>query len=130
MLRIGLTASGGLAMKVGRFGGIGLAVLLLAGAGLAEAQESTVPAQQATAAPVVMHGPTMPLWPGKAPGAVGDTPDDTPTLTVYLPKVPNPTKTGVVVAPGGGYTHLSMAKEGDDIALWLNSQGVAAFVVK
>jgi acetyl esterase/lipase len=77
-----------------------------------------------------MHGPTMPLWPDKAPGAIGDTEDDKPTLTVYLPKAPNPTKTGVVVAPGGGYTHLSMTKEGDDIALWLNSLGVAAFVVK
>jgi acetyl esterase/lipase len=104
--------------------------LMLVGVGMMEAQQSTVPAQQATAAPVVMHGPTMPLWPDKAPGAIGDTEDDKPTLTVYLPKVPNPTKTGVVVAPGGGYTHLSMTKEGDDIALWLNSLGVAAFVVK
>ncbi len=85
-------------------------------------------AQQA--APVVMHGKTMLLWPAGAPGAVGDADEDRPTLTVYLPKGPNATKTGVVVAPGGGYTHLSMTKEGDDIALWLNAQGVAAFVVK
>ena len=37
---------------------------------------------------------------------------DKPTLTVFLPVAPNATKTGVVVAPGGGYTHLSMEKEG------------------
>jgi acetyl esterase/lipase len=123
-------------MAGGRLGWVGVAVML-AGVGMVDAQQSiaptqqsTVPAQQATATPVVMHGPTMPLWPDKAPGALGDTPDDTPTLTVYLPTMPNPTKTGVVVAPGGGYTHLSMTKEGDDIALWLNSLGVAAFVVK
>jgi acetyl esterase/lipase len=85
---------------------------------------------QQPAPPVVMHGKTMPLWPAGAPGAVGDADDDKPTLTVYLPTGPNATKTGVVVAPGGGYTHLSMTKEGDDIALWLNAQGVAAFVVK
>jgi acetyl esterase/lipase len=119
----------GVMMAGGRIGWMG-AALMLAGVGVLDAQQSTVPAQQATATPVVMHGPTMPLWPGKAPGAQGDTEDDKPTLTVYLPKVANPTKTGVVVAPGGGYTHLSMTKEGDDIALWLNSQGVAAFVVK
>lgn len=72
----------------------------------------------------------MLLWPAGAPGALGDAEEDKPTLTVYLPTGPNVTKTGVVVAPGGGYTHLSMLKEGEDVALWLNSRGVAAFVLK
>jgi acetyl esterase/lipase len=85
---------------------------------------------QIAAAPVVLHGKTMLLWPGGAPGAVGDAEEDKPTLTVYLPTGPNVTKTGVVVAPGGSYTHLSMIKEGEDIALWLNAHGVAAFVLK
>ena len=76
-------------------------------------------------------GKTMLLWPGGAPGAVGEADDDKPTLTVYLPAAgTNTTQTGVVVAPGGSYTHLSMAKEGEDIALWLNAHGVAAFVLK
>jgi acetyl esterase/lipase len=35
-----------------------------------------------------------------------------------------------VIAPGGGYMHLSMVKEGSDIARWLNERGVAAFVLK
>ncbi len=85
---------------------------------------------QPTPAPVVLHGKTMLLWPGGAPGAVGDAEEDKPTLTVYLPSGPNVTKTGVVVAPGGSYTRLSMIKEGEDIALWLNAHGVAAFVLK
>ncbi len=89
----------------------------------------TMQGQQA-APPVVMHGTTNLLWPQGAPGTKGEADEDKPTLTVYLPKGGNPTKTGVVVAPGGSYTHLSMTKEGDDIALWLNSQGVAAFVLK
>ena len=38
--------------------------------------------------------------------------------------------TGVVVCPGGGYTHLSMEKEGSDVAKWLNSLGISAFVLK
>jgi acetyl esterase/lipase len=85
---------------------------------------------QQVAAPMVLHGKTMLLWPAGAPGAVGDAEEDKPTLTVYLPTGANVTKTGVVVAPGGSYTHLSMIKEGEDIALWLNAHGVAAFVLK
>ena len=75
-------------------------------------------------------GKTMLLWPGGAPGAQGSEDIDQPSLTVYLPKGENATKTGVVVAPGGGYQHLAMQKEGEDYALWLNAHGVAAFVLK
>lgn len=71
----------------------------------------------------------MPLWPGTPPAAQGSTPDDIPTLASYLP-ASNPTHTGVIIAPGGGYGHLAMQKEGEDIALWLNAHGVAGFVLK
>ncbi len=71
----------------------------------------------------------MPLWTGGAPGAVGSAEEDTPTLTAYLPAA-NPTKTAVVIAPGGGYVHLAAVKEGSDVAAWLNARGVAAFVLK
>jgi acetyl esterase/lipase len=71
----------------------------------------------------------VPLWANGAPGALGSADDDTPALTAYIPAV-NPTKTAVIVAPGGGYQHLSMVKEGSDVALWLNAHGVAAFVLK
>ncbi|HTD96173.1 MAG TPA: hypothetical protein VK627_04570, partial [Edaphobacter sp.] len=44
-------------------------------------------------------GRTMLLWPAGAPEALGDEDVDKPTLTVFLPVAPNPTKSGVVVAP-------------------------------
>jgi acetyl esterase/lipase len=40
------------------------------------------------------------------------------------------TGTAVVVCPGGGYQNLAMEKEGFDIARWLNSLGVTAFVLQ
>jgi acetyl esterase/lipase len=75
-------------------------------------------------------GKTMLLWPAGAPGAQGDEDVDKPSLTVFLPVAPNPTKTGVVVAPGGSYTHLATDKEGYAFARWLNERGVAAFVLQ
>ena len=71
----------------------------------------------------------VPLWTGEAPGALGTSEEDTPTIAAFIP-ASNPTKTAVVIAPGGGYAHLSMVKEGSDVAAWLNARGVAAFVLK
>lgn len=72
---------------------------------------------------------TILLWPNGAPGAVGTTPVDQPTLTIYLP-AQNPTHTGIVVCPGGGYVNLATDLEGTQVARWLNARGVAAFVLK
>jgi acetyl esterase/lipase len=76
------------------------------------------------------EGKTILLWPSGAPGSQGEEDTDKPTLTVFLPVVPNPTKTGVIVAPGGSYQHLATEKEGYAVARWLNERGVAAFVLK
>jgi acetyl esterase/lipase len=73
---------------------------------------------------------TVLLWPNGARGAQGNQPEDIPTLTIFLPAPGTATRTGVVVCPGGGYVVLAMKKEGTDIAEWLNSIGVAAFVLK
>jgi acetyl esterase/lipase len=81
-------------------------------------------------APAPAGKPVVLLWPAGAPGALGDADEDKPTLTVFLPAGLNATKTGVVVAPGGGYQHLATEKEGYAIADWLNARGVAAFVLK
>ena len=70
------------------------------------------------------------LWPGGAPGAVGNEDVDKPTLSVYLPGAKRATGMGVVVCPGGGYHALAMDHEGKQIAEWLNSMGIAAFVLK
>ena len=72
---------------------------------------------------------SQPLWPAAAPFAKGTADADIPTLTTYLPAT-NPTRSAVLVAPGGGYLHLAMQKEGEDVARWLNAHGVAAFVLK
>jgi acetyl esterase/lipase len=73
--------------------------------------------------------PTELLYKDGAPNAVGDEDLDKPTLTIYIPKS-NPIPTGIIVCPGGGYKNLAMDHEGDQIGRWLNSLGVAAFVLK
>ena len=52
----------------------------------------------------------------------------TPTLTIFAPEKPN--GTAVVICPGGGYSNLSIKSEGTDVAIWLNSLGITAFVLK
>lgn len=76
----------------------------------------------------------LPLWDGPAPLARGTNAGtekvttDIPSLDIYLPSS-NPTRTGVLVIPGGGYTQEAITKEGTMIAQWLNERGVAAFVL-
>lgn len=70
-----------------------------------------------------------PLWKDGAPGALGSEAVDKPEMTIYLPAT-GAIPTGVVVFPGGGYRNLAMDHEGVQIARWLNSLGIAAFVVK
>jgi len=68
------------------------------------------------------------LWPNGAPGALGTADEDKPSITPYLAKSPN--GTAVIVCPGGGYQHLAMDHEGVQIAKWLNSLGISAFVLQ
>jgi acetyl esterase/lipase len=70
------------------------------------------------------------LWPGGAPGAKGAQPADKPEMHIYLPPKDRATDTAIVVCPGGGYGGLAMGHEGRDVAAWLTSNGIAAFVVK
>jgi acetyl esterase/lipase len=71
----------------------------------------------------------IPLWPNGAPGALGNSTNDIPTLTPYLPDTTNATGAVMVICPGGGYAHLA-PHEGNDYALWLNQHGVTCFVLK
>jgi acetyl esterase/lipase len=68
------------------------------------------------------------LWPNGAPGALGTADEDKPSITPYLAK--SPISTAVIVCPGGGYMHLAMDHEGVQIARWLNSLGISAFVLQ
>lgn len=70
------------------------------------------------------------LWPDGAPGARGDDDGDKPSLTLYLPAKDKANGAAVVICPGGGYGHLAMDHEGHQIAQWLNSLGVAGFILK
>lgn len=53
-----------------------------------------------------------------------------PTLTAYIPPYYLATGTAVIIAPGGGYHALSIDSEGIEVAKYLQSKGVAAFVLK
>ncbi|WP_219838209.1 alpha/beta hydrolase [Paenibacillus sp. R14(2021)] len=66
------------------------------------------------------------LWPEGAPNAAGMTDEDRPALTPYLVEG---SKGAVIVCPGGGYG-MRADHEGDPIALWLNSLGISAFVLR
>jgi acetyl esterase/lipase len=70
------------------------------------------------------------LWPGGAPGAKGNEDGDKPSLTIYIPVKEKANGAAVVICPGGGYGHLAIDHEGHQIAEWLNSLGVAGFILK
>jgi acetyl esterase/lipase len=86
----------------------------------------------------------LPLWSEKIPNSQPSEEKETtragdilwiekvqePTLAVFLPVKRNATGKAVVVCPGGGYQGLAYDWEGIDIAKWLNSRGIAAFVLK
>ena len=73
---------------------------------------------------------TIPLWPSGAPGAQGNEDADRPTLTIFLPVKNQAAGAGIVICPGGSYRALASNHEGRQVANWLNSLGVAAFVLK
>jgi len=70
------------------------------------------------------------LWPGGAPGALGDADTDKPSITIYMPPNTTGPMTAVVIAPGGGYTGLSTNLEGRAPANFFNAMGIAAFVLQ
>lgn len=71
----------------------------------------------------------QPLWPNGAPGAQGTAPEDVPTLTIYRPASRVSHGSAMLICPGGGYAHLA-DHEGHPVALWLNSLGITAGVLK
>lgn len=54
----------------------------------------------------------------------------TPDIAVYLPSKTNMSGEAVIICPGGGYHILAYDKEGEDIAKFWNSKGIAAIVLK
>jgi len=69
----------------------------------------------------------IPLWPQGSPGALGTTPKDNATITPYLPA--SPCGAAILVIPGGSYGGIYPGQT-EPFALWLNQQGVTAFVLR
>ena len=80
--------------------------------------------------PILQEPQTMLLWPDGAPGALGQDDRDKPAITVYMPPNTTGPMTAVIIAPGGSYARLSMNNEGRAPANYLNSLGIAAFVLR
>jgi endo-1,4-beta-xylanase len=95
------------------------------------------------------QGESIPLWANGAPGSESlrdkkevitppSGPHDSikvssihnPSLLVYLPSKDKATGAAMIIAPGGAHRFLSIDTEGTNVAEWLNSIGVAAFVLK
>lgn len=113
--------------------------------GLAASAMST----RASAGPVSItaSGPSLPLWPNKAPGSPAKLPTRkvsemskdasfhdrwitgvaTPTLEVRRPAYQD--GSAVVLLPGGGYEFLSWDNEGEEQARWLTERGVTCFIL-
>jgi len=97
------------------------------------------------------RGQVIKLWPNSAPGSEGITAEEVskpatnpkydglpgnftvthyPSIYVFLPPRDKASGAAMVVAPGGGHKQLVIEKEGWEVADWLNSLGIAAFVLK
>ncbi len=94
----------------------------------------------------LMAQKTLPLYNGNIPGAKPHPDEEKsvynadsilivskitrPTITVYLPEKSKASGTAIIVFPGGGYGINALSHEGYDVGERLQSEGIAAFVVK
>lgn len=96
------------------------------------------------------------LWSGKVPDEAGDIGAETtrmspsldrkqvevtesttlvtnvtrPSITIYRPAKEKDTGTAILICPGGGYWNLYWQLEGEEVAAWLNSQGITGILLK
>ena len=95
----------------------------------------------------LVTGQEIALWPGTPPGTpeemgeqqVHDRSDSIffshrgvshiscPRLTVIRPEKPN--GVAMIIAPGGGYSRITLEVEGRDIAQWFAGFGVTSFIL-
>lgn len=85
------------------------------------------------------------IWNGKVPDAIGHPATrqvvdssggwvkmknvSVPTLEMYVPPKNKSNGAAVIICPGGAYAVLAIVHEGKEIARWLNSLGITAFVL-
>jgi acetyl esterase/lipase len=53
-----------------------------------------------------------------------------PTITVHRPAKDKDTGAAILICPGGGYWDLYWELEGEEVAAWLNAQGVTGIILK
>lgn len=82
------------------------------------------------ALPAVAQQAAIPLWPDGPPMSNGTGDGHEPDITPYAPAPYDANGVGIVVCPGGGYGGLALDHEGEQIGKWLNSHGIAAFVLR
>jgi acetyl esterase/lipase len=90
------------------------------------------------------------VWPGKVPGDIGIKGTEysrihqsplvgptklirnvtRPTLTIFRPPQDRNNGTAMVICPGGGYWDLYWELEGEEVAAWLNAQGITGIILK
>lgn len=101
--------------------------------------------QPSAAGSEIQPKPTIPVWPARAPGSEDWTFSErviegpggsktysnvvNPTLTVYLPDEAGANGAAIILCPGGAMSMLGFA-EPEQTAEWLNSKGIAAFILK
>ncbi len=95
----------------------------------------------------VLAAPTIDVWPeNKMPGHGASEPEkdmparpdgvrretnvSRPTLTIFPTAQRTARTPAVIIFPGGGYSYVVTGKEGSEVAEWLNSVGITAFVLK
>jgi acetyl esterase/lipase len=115
----------------------------------ADARAQTLPPTGPKPLPggLVQPTETLDLWPGGAPGAPTPLPVEVveerstdplltdravrgiskPRLVVFRPERAN--GAAVMIAPGGGYRHVVIDKEGYELGRWFAARGITAFVL-
>jgi len=89
---------------------------------------------------------TINIWQKEIPGAIKNTSyiavTDSDKYWTWTKNISNPTLefypatkekangAAIIICPGGGYSSLAIKHEGSQIAAWLNSLGITAFVLK
>jgi len=131
-----------------RYLGTGLLGLMLSHCLAVQAQTNAQPPMDLHNLPLI-HQQAIPLW-GNTPAPdtngvtleekwteFGNNPQvpersvaniSSPSITLFTPAQPN--GAAMIVIPGGGYSKVVFDKEGIEIAHWLNSIGITAFVLK
>lgn len=97
--------------------------------------------------PICSADELLNIWPSLAPGETDESPGEVlpfkaeerprvtriagirrPTMTVHMAERPD--GRSVLILPGGGFRRVVTDKEGTEIAAWLNTLGISAFVLR